>query len=248
MVYCRGIECQDLGLGWILCSLSGDIRASGTAYTHPILDLGLFHKGDFTASVLAVFFFGGATSLGFIIPPYFFESVQHLTPWKSGLMNLSAPLGLILLSKVSGNLIGRIGVKSLMISGLVIMVCSYGVLSQMRVGWPPILLGALLFMYGLGSGLFVPANLATIMGVVGRERQGTIGAVQRMVQNLGIAVDTAITAAFIRIHSGSGSAALMVGFREAWVYAATTLFLSLGFLVVLFTRDRITANLSTKSE
>lgn len=202
----------------------------------PIIDLRLFRKGDFSVSVLAVFFFGGATSLGFVIPPYFLESVRHFAPWQSGFVNLSAPVGLMLLSKVSGTLMGRMGTKPLMAGGLILMVLSYGTLSQMRAGWSPFLLAALLFVYGVGSGLFVPANLAAIMGATGQESQGTIAAVQRMVQNLGIAVDTAVAAALIRIHAGSGMAGLMAGFREAWGYATVTLVASLALFLLILVR------------
>lgn len=80
------------------------------------------------------------------------------------------------------------------------------------------------------------ANLSAIMGVVGKESQGTIGAVQRMIQNLGIAVDTAVAAAFIWIYAGSGTAGLMVGFREAWGYATFTLFISLLLILFIFVR------------
>lgn len=61
------------------------------------------------------------------------------------------------------------------------------------------------------------------VGSGGNERQGTIGAVQRMVQNLGIAIDTAVAAALIRVHSGPPG--LILGIREAWGYATITLLL-----------------------
>lgn len=205
--------------------------------SNPIIDLRLFRKGTFTASMLAVFFFGGATSLGFIVPPYYLENVRHLVPWQSGLVNLSAPLGLVLLSKVSGRMMRRFGTGFLMMTGLIIMVFSYGILSLIRADWSPFLLAVLLFVYGVGSGIFVPANLASIMKAVDWDKQGTIGAVQRMVQNLGIAVDTAVAVALIRIHAGSGTAGLMIGFRQTWGYAVTTLVASLAFFVLLFVRS-----------
>jgi MFS family permease len=175
--------------------------------------------------------------LGFIIPPYFLESVQHLAPWQSGLVNLSVPLGLMLLSKASGKLMGRTGTRPLMVTGLTVTVFAYGSLSLMRADWPPFFLAILLFVYGVGAGIFVQSNLLAIMGAVGKESQGTIGAVQRMIQNLGIAVDTAVAAALIRIHAGSRTAGLMVGFREAWGYATITLSISLLLFVFIFVQQ-----------
>ncbi|KYP81812.1 MFS transporter [Ferroacidibacillus organovorans] len=205
----------------------------------PILNLKLFRNSQFALAMLAVFFFGGATSIGFIVPPYFLETVRHLSAWQSGLVNLSAPLGLMGFSRLSGKRLGKVGAKRLMGIGLTVMVVAYGVLSQMGVAWSPLLIASLLFVYGAGAGIFVPANLSAIMGAVGRETQGTIGAVQRMVQNLGIAIDTAIAAVLIRIHSGVGSEGLMVGFRAAWGFAAGTLGITLVLFAWLAIRSRL---------
>src|ERR1700730_819792 len=59
----------------------------------PIMDLKLFRDGAFTAPILGIFILGGATSLGFIVPPFFLEQVSRVEPWQAGLVNLSAPLG-----------------------------------------------------------------------------------------------------------------------------------------------------------
>lgn len=94
------------------------------------------------------------------------------------------------------------------------------------------------FHYGAGAGIFVPANLSAIMGAVGVDMQGTIGAVQRMVQNLGIAIDTSIAAAMIRLHAGSGMGGLMPGFQSAWLYAAGTLGITWVLFAFLTLRSR----------
>jgi EmrB/QacA subfamily drug resistance transporter len=205
----------------------------------PILNLRLFHNRQFALAMLAVFVFGGATSIGFIVPPYFLETVRQLSAWQSGLVNLSAPLGLMGFSRLSGKRLGQVGAKRLMGIGLTVMAVAYGVLSQMGVAWSPDFIATLLFVYGAGAGIFVPANLSAIMGAVGRETQGTMGAVQRMVQNLGIAIDTAIAAVLIRIHSGVGSEGLMVGFRAAWGYAAGTLGITLLLFAWLAIKGRL---------
>lgn len=205
--------------------------------TEPIVDLRLFRKGAFTAPVLAIFVFGGATSLGFIIPPYFLEQVSHLAPWQVGLVNLSSPLGLVLFSKVSGRLINRLGTSRLMVIGLVMMLMSYVILGQMQSNWNPWTLAVLLLLYGAGGGMFLPPNIAAIMGVVAKEMQGTIGAVQRMVQNLGIAVNTVVAASLILAHSHAGTEGLMSGFRQSWNYAAATIICSiLVFLLISASR------------
>lgn len=198
-----------------------------TRAKQPIVDLKLFLRGAFTAPILGIFILGGATSLGFIIPPYFLEQVSKLDPWQAGLVNLSAPLGLVIMSKVSGKLIEKAGTTRLMMVGLIIMAIAYGILSTMQSDWSPVLIGTLLLLFGFDAGFFLPPNTSAIMGAVSRDTQGTIGAVQRMVQNLGIALYAAIASTFIRVHSHAGLEIFMNGFRGAWMFATATLVLSL---------------------
>jgi EmrB/QacA subfamily drug resistance transporter len=202
----------------------------------PILDLRLFQNGEFTASILAIFIFGGATSIGFIVPPYFLEQVSHLSPWQVGLVNLSAPSGLVLLSSSSGRLTNKWGNTRLMFLGLLAMFMSYAVLTCMQSNWGPWGIAALMFLYGMGGGLFLTPNMKAIMGAVGKEMQGTIGAVQRMVQNLGIAVYTSIAADLIPVHSPTGVTGLMTGLRHSWGFAAISILASI--LVFLCFRVR----------
>jgi hypothetical protein len=88
----------------------------------------------------------------------------------------------------------------------------------------------------MGGGLFLTPNMKAIMGAVGKEMQGTIGAVQRMVQNLGIAVYTSIAADLIPVHSPTGVAGLMTGLRQSWGFAAISILASI--LVFLCFRVR----------
>ncbi len=65
------------------------------------------------------------------------------------------------------------------------------------------------------------------MSSLGKELQGTIGAVQRMAQNVAIALGASISATIIRLHLTSGSGAAMQGFRLAFVVATNIVFFSL---------------------
>jgi MFS family permease len=144
------------------------------------------------------------------------------------------------MSKVSGRLIEKEGTTRLMVIGLIIMAVAYGILGTMQLDWSPILIAILLLTYGFGAGFFVPPNTSAIMCAVGRDIQGTIGAVQRMVQNLGIALYTAISSALIREHSHSDIKTIMSGFREAWMFGSGSILLSLLIFKFVFSRNPIT--------
>ena len=192
---------------------------------HPIIDLRLFKNVSFSSPIFAIFVFGGTTSLGFIIPPYILEKINHLSSWQIGLVNLTSPLGLVLTSKISGKLISRIGNIVLMTTGLIIMIVAYTSLGLLQYILNPVTISLLLLIYGIGGGFFLPSNTSAIMGTVSQDMQGTAGATQRMVQNIGIAFYTAVTSLFIS--NSSNSDKLIEGSSHAWFFASITLFLAL---------------------
>ena len=89
----------------------------------------VYSKYVFFVSYICDICFGGTTSLGFIVPPYILEKINHLSSWQIGLVNLTSPLGLVLISKITGKLISRIGNIILMTIGLIIMIVAY----QLRI-------------------------------------------------------------------------------------------------------------------
>lgn len=192
---------------------------------HPIINLRLFKNLSFSAPIFAIFVFGDTTSLGFIIPPYVLEKVNHLSSWQIGLVNLTSPLGLVIISKVTGKLISRIGNIILMTIGLLIMIVSYTNLGLLQYMLNPITISLLLLLYGIGGGFFLPSNTSAIMKTVSQDIQGTVGATQRMVQNIGIAFYTAVTSLFIS--NSSNSDKLISGASHAWLFASLSLFLAL---------------------
>lgn len=192
---------------------------------HPIIDLRLFKNVSFSSPIFAIFVFGGTASLGFIIPPYILEKINHLSSWQIGLVNLTSPLGLVLTSKISGKLISRIGNIVLMTTGLIIMIVAYTSLGLLQYILNPVTISLLLLIYGIGGGFFLPSNTSAIMETVSQDMQGTAGATQRMVQNIGIAFYTAVTSLFIS--NSSNSDKLIEGSSHAWLFASITLFLAL---------------------
>ena len=119
---------------------------------HPIIDLRLFKNMSFFVSYICDICFGGTTSLGFIVPPYILEKINHLSSWQIGLVNLTSPLGLVLISKITGKLISRIGNIILMTIGLIIMIVAYTNLGLLQYILNPITISLLLLLYGIGGG------------------------------------------------------------------------------------------------
>jgi MFS family permease len=168
---------------------------------------------------------GYATTVAFIVPPYFLQRIDHLVPWRIGLVALCSPLGIMALSRISAGMIPKTGMGRLMAVGAGIMVCPLAVLGLQGSGWRPWQIGALLLAYGAGYGIALPSILASVMWIAPREEQGTIGAAHRMNQNLGIGIGAGVTAAIIQAHARDGIPSLMAGFRLCWLTAAAVILL-----------------------
>ncbi|MGF9769465.1 MFS transporter [Bacillus albus] len=186
---------------------------------HPIIDVRLFRHSIFIVPILATIGFGVASAIIFIIPPYFLQKFTSLTPIQTGFVLLSAPLGLVIFSRIAGKFMGRFGTTLFMSIGLGIMFIAFVGLSFIEAQWSPYVLASLLFLYGIGGGIFQPANIASVMASVSKEKQGSIGAIQRMLQNVAIAFGAAVAATFMSTQSYLGTDGLIQAFRYSWYIA-----------------------------
>jgi EmrB/QacA subfamily drug resistance transporter len=198
-----------------------------TKVDYPIVHANLFRNSTFLVPIFATTGFGFASAVVFIVPPYFLDEITRLTPWQTGFVLLSAPLGLVILSRISGKYINRFGRTRLMLIGLGIMLAAFIGLSFMQAQWSIFLLAFLLFLYGVGGGIFQPANIGSVMGAVSTDQQGTISAVQRMVQNIAIAFGASVAAAFMNAQVGNGNMGLIHAFQFSWFAAGGLLILNL---------------------
>jgi MFS family permease len=197
--------------------------------SNPIVALSLFQNGFFTVSLYAIFSYGGVTRLCMVVVPYYLEQERGYDPWQYGLVNLFLPLGIVLSSNIAGLLMRNWGTFRLMTFGLCCMLVPLLILAILHPNWHLPIVCFMLFFYGLGAGLFQPSNIAAIMEAVGPSHQATIGSVQRLAQNVGISLFTAVTAGFLQ----SPTHDIWIGSRISFYLAAATTILGiLGFVMV----------------
>lgn len=194
----------------------------------PIVDLDLFKKAEFVLPMLATVAFGVASAIVFMVPPFFLEKLLHLPSWQVGLIVVCAPLGVILFSRVSGKLMKSLSTMILMTAGLFCMLLALIGLVMFSVNWNLLFLPGFLFLYGIGGGLFQAPSISAIMGSVAETQQGTIGAVNRMVQNAAIALGVVVASAMLGFQIKIPNEQLIIGFQHAWWFALT--FIAVAFL------------------
>lgn len=185
----------------------------------PLVDVGLFARGAFTAANVAgliVFF----AFIGAIV--YFsayFQQVQGHSPITAGLDVSPIGVAFAVAAPLSGRLAGRFGARRPMIAGLVVAgVATLGLLRlDASTG-----IGAIWWNFalaGFGIGLCMTPMTATAMSAVDAARAGMASAVHNALRQLGQVLGVAVLGALVYagLPGGPGGARLPAPLRPAFV-------------------------------
>lgn len=188
--------------------------------THPAINLRLFKRLSFTAPILVVIAFGGATAVTFVLPPLYLAKLRGFEPWQIGLVSLSAPINLAIMAKFAARISQRFGSLPTIMLGNSCMLVSLFSLANIQPTWPIAQLVCLLWLYGLGAGLLQIPCYLYITNQFPMAQHAFISALIRMVQNLAIAFESAGAALLISLQANN-KAGLLIGLHHGWYLAAT---------------------------
>lgn len=202
---------------------------------HPIINYQLFKNIKFTAPMIGVIAMGGATAIAFILPPLFFEKLRQFEAWQVGLVSLSAPLGMVIASRIFARVTRILGIEIPMIFGIAIMTVSLMILTMINIHWTTSFIFFLLFIYGFGGGLFMTSNIIHLTSQFSKHKQAFISSLIRMIQNAAIAFGAAGSVMLISLKSTSAmNSNLLLGIQHAWQLAAVLTILALASLIYMY--------------
>ena len=151
----------------------------------PIIDLSLFKNSLFTLSVICVLIQFFAMSGISIIQPFYIEDVLKIDPGSTGLIMMSFPIVMGIMSPLSGYISDKVGAAKITLVGLVIMTLGLGLLATMTATEPVIKLIVFLCIVGLGAGIFSAPNTSLIMSTAPKEKLGIVGSINAFTRNFG---------------------------------------------------------------
>ncbi len=166
----------------------------------PMFRLDLFKIAAFRAGNIASFLSSigrGGTQIMLIIllqgiwlplHGYSYES----TPFWSGLYITPLLLGFVVMGPISGRLADRRGARGLATGGMLISATCLFLLTLLPYDFVFWQFAVILFVMGLGGGLFASPNTVAIMNSVPPETRGAASGMRATVQNTGTTVSTAI--------------------------------------------------------
>jgi len=215
----------------------------------PMLELRLFRSGVLSMAVAARFFgFLGATATRFLAP-IFLLSLRGLSEAATGGALFLISLGMALAAQGSGRLSDRFGSRPFAVFGFAVLLGTAIAMVFVGATTPMWVVLVILFINGLGMGLWNVPNNAVIMGSVPSSSLGVVGALTNLVRNVGnvtgqalasaVVVAVMVAAGFdiplsdIEETAGAG-AAFIDGWRVA--YLLVTAFAAIALVFAFFTK------------
>ena len=212
----------------------------------PLLDLRFFRSVPFSAATLiAVCMFAAFGGFLFLNTLYL-QDVRGLSPFHAGLFILPVALAVMIVSPLSGRLVGAYGARpSLLVSGGALAVSAL-LLTQLEAQTPLAILLPVFALFGVGFGMVnAPVTFAAVSGMP-RAQAGVASAVASTSRQVGVSVGVAFagalaggaasiqatsgwtdfpqaTHAFWWILVGAGALVFVLGFLStgAWAKAST---------------------------
>ena len=214
-------------------------------HSEPLMRFGLLRTKTVAGANVAGLILGTATFSLFLMLTLYMQQVLGYSPMKTGLAYLAVAGTAILWSGVAAQLVTRVGVKPVLVAGMVALTGGLVYFTQVSVNGSYIadlLPGFLLIGLGLGFS-FVPISIAALAGVGASEAglaSGLINTTQQIGGALGIAALSTIATSRTADAVTTGTAvpsALVDGFTAAFIVGAGVAAIGIVAALALIRRD-----------
>jgi EmrB/QacA subfamily drug resistance transporter len=203
--------------------------------THPLMPLRLFGNRSLVAAMGITFVFMGTFGAQYYFFTVYLQNVRGYGALATGLAFLPSALVGMIGTKASEKLLGTIGTRATIISGLLLGACGMTALAlgmSPAGGYPALLPGVILL--SLGQGLAWTAMFVAAGTGVDAHHQGIASAMASTTQQIGSAVGLATLVAIANAgtHTATGPT-LIPGLRAAGFTAAALTLLGIGIALTL---------------
>ncbi|KUI45041.1 MFS transporter [Mycobacterium sp. IS-1590] len=189
------------------CMAAGVVMAAAFAAwelrsAHPLLDVRLFAKADFTTGAVVVTFFFLANFGFFFVSMQYMQLLLGYTPLQTAfaLAPLVAPL--LILSLATPWYLPRLGLRIVLSTGLTLIAAGLLYMQTLDVDSPYLDLALPLLVMSAGIGLCTAPATSAIMGAVPDEKQGVASAVNDTTREVGAALGIAVAGSVLAAQYG----------------------------------------------
>jgi EmrB/QacA subfamily drug resistance transporter len=186
----------------------------------PIVDFSLFRNGPYFGASAAAFALVGSYWAVMFFQPQYLQDVRGHSAVLSGLMILPITAPMVVISPLSGRLIGRFGARGLMTAGMACGVAGLLVLTRLQAtsSYGLLLAGYLLFGIALGL-VYAPMSTAA-MAAMPAEKVGIASGVLAMDRVMAGTIALAATGAVLHSLQGGGDSFTEAIAGSTWIVVA----------------------------
>ncbi|GAC1685486.1 MAG: DHA2 family efflux MFS transporter permease subunit [Ktedonobacteraceae bacterium] len=167
----------------------------------PLLDLRVFATTSFTSANIANICITFALFGGLFVIPIYLQNLRGLSAYETGLLLIPQALGSMVSSLVGGRLVDRLGVRAVVIPGLLIAAFSFWELSFLSLYTPYSWFQVLLVLRGLGIGLVAQPLIVAALSEIPPRQLAQASAINSVVRSVASSLAVAILATIIQTQS-----------------------------------------------
>ncbi len=167
----------------------------------PLLDLTVFAYMSFTSANIANICITFALFGGLFVIPIYLQNLRGLSAFQTGLILIPQALGSMVSSLVGGRLVDRLGVRAVVIPGLLIAAFAFWELSFLSLYTPYSWFQVLLVLRGLGIGLVAQPLIVAALSEIPARQLSQASAINSVIRSVAGSLAVAILATVIQTQS-----------------------------------------------
>lgn len=162
---------------------------------HPLIDLGILASPVFALGMAAIALMTVAQYSRLVFVPLQLSGVRDVEEIRVGLVMLPSALGMAVTMPIGGRLVDRVGARLPVSIGAGVLGLSFMALAQITLTTPLLVISAILFVGGLGSGMAMMSPNIVAMNSVETRRVAQATALSSVSRQVAAAVGVAALAA-----------------------------------------------------
>ena len=163
----------------------------------PMMDLALFRNRAFSAGVVSNLLASTARGAVGLVLVFYFQGALGLDALTAGVLLIPFSLAFVSIGPVSGYLSDKYGPRGFTTAGLLISAASYVWFATLPYGASYSILVLPMILAGIGGGLFIAPNVASIMNSVPVVRRGVAAGMSSTLFNVGFLVSLGLAFAIM---------------------------------------------------
>jgi EmrB/QacA subfamily drug resistance transporter len=168
----------------------------------PLIDLRLFRSRGFRAVSTITFLLGGALFGTLLVLPLYYQVDRGESALNAGLLLAPQGIGAALMLPISGRLTDRLGGGRVVVAGVTTFALGTLPLAFVSANTPYALLGAVLFVRGLGLGASIQPATATAYALLDSAQVPRATAAMNTLRQIGGSIGTALLSVVLQHESG----------------------------------------------